>query len=63
MSKMYKRIKLYIIFNNSVTTRTTGDINVGENAVIGMGATVTKSVDAGITVAGNPARLFEKKQR
>ena len=38
-------------------------INVGKNAVIGMGATVTKSVDAGITVAGNPARLFEKKQR
>lgn len=35
-------------------------INVGENAVIGMGSTVTKSVDANVTVAGNPARLFVK---
>lgn len=37
-------------------------INVGEKAIIGMGSTVTKSVDAGITVAGNPAKVFEKKQ-
>lgn len=37
-------------------------INVGENAVIGMGSTVTKSVEPNITVAGNPARLFEKKR-
>lgn len=35
-------------------------INVGENAIIGMGSTVTKSVDANVTVAGNPARLFVK---
>ena len=37
-------------------------ITVGANAIIGMGSTVTKSVEAGITVAGNPARLFEKKK-
>ena len=36
-------------------------INVGEKAIIGMGSTVTKSVDAGIIVAGNPAKVFEKK--
>lgn len=35
-------------------------INVGENAIIGMGSTVIKSVDANVTVAGNPARLLEK---
>ena len=37
-------------------------ITVGANAVIGMGSTVTKSVEADVTVAGNPARLFEKKK-
>ena len=36
-------------------------INVGENAVIGMGSVVTKLVEANITVAGNPARLFIKQ--
>lgn len=36
-------------------------ITIGANAVIGMGATVTKSVDAGTTVAGNPAKPFKKE--
>lgn len=36
-------------------------IIVGDKAVIGMGSTVTKSVEADVTVVGNPARLFEKK--
>lgn len=36
-------------------------ISIGENAIIGMGSTVTKSVDAGVTVAGNPARLFVRR--
>ena len=35
-------------------------INVGEKAIIGMGSTVTKSVEANVVVAGNPARLFNK---
>lgn len=35
-------------------------IKIGQNAIIGMGSTVTKSVDANITVAGNPARPFVK---
>ena len=37
-------------------------ITVGDGGFIGMGSTVTKSVEAGTTVAGNPARLFEKKK-
>lgn len=33
---------------------------IGEGAVVGMGAVVTKSVAAGTTVAGNPARLLNR---
>ncbi len=33
-----------------------GDIDIGENAVVAAGAVVTKSVPAGATVAGVPAR-------
>lgn len=33
-----------------------GDIDIGENAKIGAGAVVTKSVPANVTVVGNPAR-------
>ncbi|MBC9229538.1 acetyltransferase [bacterium SPL81] len=34
---------------------------IGIGAVVGMGAVVTKSVPAGVTVVGNPARILEKK--
>jgi hypothetical protein len=34
---------------------------IGKGAVVGMGAIVTKSVPAGVTVVGNPARILEKK--
>ena len=43
----------------NATTR--NRIRLGKNCIIGMGATVTKSVDDNITVVGNPARPFEKK--
>ena len=34
---------------------------IGRGATVGMGAVVTKSVPAGVTVVGNPARILEKK--
>jgi acetyltransferase-like isoleucine patch superfamily enzyme len=34
---------------------------IGEGAIVGMGAIVTKPVAAGTTVIGNPARLLEKQ--
>lgn len=46
----------YIGINSSIKNR----IYLGENCVIGMGANVTKSVEAGITVTGNPAAPFRK---
>lgn len=33
---------------------------IGRGAVIGMGAVVTKSIPAGVTVVGNPARIMKK---
>ena len=36
-------------------------ITIGKKAFIGMGAVVTKSVEDGITVVGNPAKPFERK--
>lgn len=34
-------------------------IEIGEGAMVGAGAVVTKSVPAGATVVGNPARIIE----
>ena len=34
---------------------------IGAGAIVGMGAVVTKSVPAGATVVGNPARIVTKK--
>jgi sugar O-acyltransferase (sialic acid O-acetyltransferase NeuD family) len=34
---------------------------IGKGAIVGMGAVVTKSVPAGVTVVGNPARILERK--
>lgn len=48
----------YIGVNASVRNR----INIGQNSIVGMGATVTRSVEPNITVVGNPARLFAEKK-
>ncbi|HUC85057.1 MAG TPA: acyltransferase [Candidatus Acidoferrales bacterium] len=35
-------------------------ITIGQNAMIGAGSVVTKDVPAGVTVAGNPARIVRR---
>ena len=37
-------------------------IKIGANTIVGMGSTVTKSFGSDIIIAGNPAKLFEKKK-
>lgn len=47
----------YIGINSVIRNR----ISLGVNSFVGMGSTVTKSVEDSITVVGNPAKPFEKK--
>ena len=44
-------------FNSTIKNR----LRVGKGALIGMGAVVTKNVDDGATVIGNPAKPFVKE--
>jgi acetyltransferase-like isoleucine patch superfamily enzyme len=39
-----------------------GNLEIGEHAIVGAGALVTKSVPPGATVAGNPAKILEKQK-
>ena len=38
-----------------------GNVTVGEDALVGAGAVVTKDVEPGTVVAGNPARFLRKR--
>lgn len=38
-----------------------GNIEIGERAIVGAGAVVTRNVPPGATVAGNPAKIIEKQ--
>jgi UDP-2-acetamido-3-amino-2,3-dideoxy-glucuronate N-acetyltransferase len=40
-----------------------GGVEIGERALVGAGSVVTRSVPAGATVAGNPARILRKDER
>lgn len=37
-------------------------VNIGDNVIIGAGSVVTKSIDNGLIVAGNPARIVGKTE-
>ena len=45
----------YIGINAVIRNR----ISLGINSFVGMGATVTKSVEDGVTVVGNPAKVIK----
>ena len=38
-----------------------GGVTIGDGAVVGAGAVVTKNVEAGFVVAGNPAKVLRKR--
>ena len=39
-----------------------GGVTIGDGAVVAAGAVVTKDVESGAIVAGNPARLLRKRE-
>jgi acetyltransferase-like isoleucine patch superfamily enzyme len=39
-----------------------GNVEIGERAIVGAGAVVTKNVPPGVTVAGNPARILRRDE-
>ena len=47
----------FVGINSSIRNRKT----IGKNVFVGMGSVITKNIEDGITVVGNPARPFEGK--
>jgi acetyltransferase-like isoleucine patch superfamily enzyme len=39
------------------------DITIGPGVIVGLATAVTKNVDAGVSVIGNPMRVLERKLR
>jgi UDP-2-acetamido-3-amino-2,3-dideoxy-glucuronate N-acetyltransferase len=58
----WKTIETFIEKGASIGSNATilGGITIGENAMIGAGSVVTKSVPANTVAAGNPARIIKK---
>lgn len=50
--------RAYVGVNATLRNR----VSIGADSFIGMGAVVTKNVEPGVTVVGNPARKFEPKK-
>jgi acetyltransferase-like isoleucine patch superfamily enzyme len=40
-----------------------GSVTIGENAIVGAGAVVTKDIPDGAVVAGNPAKVLRQKNK
>ena len=38
------------------------DVTIGDGVTIGAGSVVVKDVEAGVTVAGNPAHVISRKE-
>ena len=59
--KDWKLIETFVKKGSSIGSNATiiGGVTIGENAMIGAGAVITKDVPANTVVAGNPAKIIK----